>query len=141
MRQNSKCVVLAAGTATATTITASVDTKGFSFARIMCLGSTTAAVHTAATNNAIAHNDDNSTNWTTIDALTAGTAYEVSASTVATSVAKVLYDVDLRGKKRYLKVTFSTAAGSIPTIVADLSMPSDGCGDATSSGAAHLGQG
>jgi hypothetical protein len=141
MRQNSKCVVLAAGATTATTITAAVDTKGFAFARIMCVGGTTVGLNTTATNNAIAHNDDNSTNWTTIDALSSGTGYTASTATVASTLAKVLYDVDLRGKKRYLKVTFTTNGASQPTIIADLSMPSDGCEDTASRGAAFVGEG
>ena len=67
MRQNSKFVVAAFGATNVTTLTASIDTRGFSYARIYCIANTTAAVHTTGSNNILQESDDNS-NFTTITA-------------------------------------------------------------------------
>lgn len=140
MRQNSKFVIAAIGAANVSTLTASIDTKGFSFARIYCIANSNVAVHTTAANNTLAENDDNSTNWTTISAAGAGTAYTPTTNTIATTLAKIVYEVDLRGRKRYLKPTFGLGATTEPIIAVELSEPADGCTTAAEIGTANLSQ-
>lgn len=139
MRQNSKFVVAAIGATNVTTLTASIDTRGFSYARIYCIANSTAAVHTTAANNILQESDDNS-NFTTITAAGSGTAYTPTTNTVATTIAKIVYEVDLRGRKRYLKPTFGLGATSEPIIMVELSEPSDGCTTAAEIGTANLSQ-
>ncbi len=140
MRQNSKFVIAAIGASNVSTLTASIDTRGFSYARIYCIANSTAAVHTTGANNTLAENDDNSTNWTTISAAGSGTAYTPSTNTVATTLAKIVYEVDLRGRRRYLRPTFGLASTSEPIIMVELSEPSDGCTTAAEIGTANLSQ-
>ena len=109
MRQNSTIQIAGIGATNGSQVTASIDTKGFSFARVVCLANSNVGLHTTTTNNKLEESDDNST-WVAVDAAAAGTAYTPSSANVATTLAKLVYDVDLRGRKRYLKVTFSTAA-------------------------------
>ena len=137
MRQNSTIQIAGIGATNGSQVTASIDTKGFSFARVVCLANSNVGLHTTTTNNKLEESDDNAT-WVAVDAAAAGTAYTPSSATVATTLAKLVYDVDLRGRKRYLKVTFSTAATTAPTIVADLGLPGDGKTSASEIGAAHL---
>lgn len=135
MRQNSSFILATTGTATASQVTASIDTKGYSFARVLCLGLTNVGLNTTVTNNKIEHSDDNAT-WVAIDGASAGTGYTPATTTVATNLAKIVADIDLIGKKRYLKVTFTPNAGTVCTIAADLSLPADDKSTASAVGAA-----
>jgi len=129
-----------AGSVTAVTqVTANIDTKGFNFARIICLANTNVGLSTTAANNKLEESDDTTT-YVTIAAAGAGTAYTPTSATVATSLAKLVYEVDLRGRRRYLKPTFSTGATSELLIIAELSQPSDGVVTAADNGAAFLAQ-
>ena len=137
MKQNSKTVLMgaSANTAGVTTLTASVDTKGFGYARILCLVNTTAALHTTVSNNALEESDDNTT-FVAVSAAAPGTGWTVSTVSSVTTLSKLSYNVDLRGRKRYLKVTLGLAATSAGVFVtADLSLPGDGCGTAAEQGA------
>jgi hypothetical protein len=140
MRQNSKFSIAAIGATNVSTLTASIDTRGFSFARIYCFANSTTAVHTTGANNTLAENDDNSTNWTTISAAGSGTAYTPTTTTVSTALAKIIYEVDLRGRKRYLRPTFGLGATTEPFIAVELSEPADGCATAAEIGTANLSQ-
>lgn len=137
MRQNSTIQIAGIGATNGSQVTASIDTKGFSFARIICLANSNVGLSTTTANNKLEESDDN-TNFTAIDAAAAGTAYTPSSATVATSLAKLVYDVDLRGRKRYLKVTFSTGATTQPIVAVDLGLPADGKTSVSEIGAAHL---
>jgi hypothetical protein len=135
MKKNSTFILATTGTATASQVTASIDTRGYAFARIKCLGLTNVGLNTTVTNNKIEHSDDNST-WVVIDGASAGTAgYTPSTATVATNLAKVVADIDLIGRKRYLKVTFTPNAGTVCAITADLSLPADDKSTAAAVGA------
>jgi preprotein translocase subunit SecA len=136
MRQNSSFILATTGTATASQVTASIDTRGYNFARIMCLGLTNVGLNTTVTNNKIEHSDDNAT-WVVIDGASAGTAgYTPSTTTVATNLAKIVTDIDLRGKRRYLKVTFTPNSGTVCAIAADLGLPTDDKSTAAAVGSA-----
>ena len=139
MRQNSKFVVAAIGATNVTTLTASIDTRGFSYARIYCIGNTNTGLSTTLADNILQESDDNSA-FTTITAAGAGTAYTPTTTTVATTLAKLVYEVDLRGRKRYLKPTFRTNATTEPIIMVELSEPADGCTTAAEIGTAFLSQ-
>lgn len=137
MKQNSKTVLMNANTNTsgATTLTASVDCKGFGYARILCLVNITNALHTTTTNNKLEESDDDSS-YSAVSAAAPGTGWTPSTVSNVTTLAKLSYNVDLRGRKRYLKVTLGLSAASVPiVIVADLSNPGDGCGTAAEQGA------
>jgi hypothetical protein len=140
MRQNSKFLIAAISATNASQLTASIDTRGFSFARISLFqaGGTT-AINTTPTNNTIAENDDNSTNWSVISASAAGTAFTVNTATSSTALAKIVFDVDLRGRKRYLRPLFTPGATQELFITADLSEPADGCATAAEVGTANYG--
>lgn len=139
MRQNSKFVIAAIGATNVSTLTASIDTRGFSFARIYCFANSNVAVHTAGTNNILQEADDNAS-WATISAAGSGTAYTPTTNTIATSLAKIVYEVDLRGRKRYLRPTFGLASATEPFIAVELSEPADGCTTAAEIGTANLSQ-
>ena len=130
---NSKTVVLAvnAGTATVSTLTATVDTKGFSFAKILCLSSSTGTVSTG-TNNKIEDADASTGTFATFAGFVQGTDWTGSTSTNSTQNAKVLWNIPLQGRKRYLKVTFTHAtAGVGEVLVAELERPSNGISTST----------
>lgn len=139
MRQNSKFSIAAIGATNVSTLTASIDTRGFSFARIYCFANSSVAVHTTTSNNILQESDDNST-FTTITAAGAGTAYTPTTNTIATTLAKIIYEVDLRGRKRYLKPTFGLGATTEPVIAVELSEAADGCTTAAEIGTSNLSQ-
>jgi hypothetical protein len=135
MRQNSTTRIAGIGATNASQLTATIDTLGFSYARILCLANSTVGLSTTLANNKLEESDDN-TNFTAIDAAAPGTAYTPTSATVATTLARLSYNVDLRGRKRYLKVTFTPGATTAPMIVADLGLPADGKSTAAEIGAA-----
>ena len=109
MNSNTKFLFGGQGTAAASTITAEFDTLGFSFARILCFSGTTA---TLAGSNIVVESDTSG-----------GTTNAISG---LTSIPKMIYGIDLRGRKRYLKVTFQTATATpAPCIACELSDGAD----------------
>ena len=131
---------LSGSTSGVTVLTGSVDTRGFGYISIAVLANSTAAVHTTVANNSLEESDDNST-FTAISAAAPGTGFTPSTVTVVSSGPKIIYNVDLRGRKRYLKVTVGLAATATGVgIVADLSRASDAPVSATVQGAAYLVQ-
>jgi hypothetical protein len=140
MRQNSKFVIGAISATNASQLTATIDTRGFSYARLYCLGNTNAGVSTVLTNNVVRENDDNSTNWVSIAATQAGTGFTPATNVQSTALAKIVHDIDLRGRKRYLNVLFTPHATTEIIIAAELSLPADGCTSAAEIGAAFVTQ-
>lgn len=141
MRQNSTFVIGAISATNASQITAAFDTRGYSYARIYCLGNATTGVSTTLANHIVADSDD-ATNYTTISTSAYQVSYTLPTATasISTALAKMIYDVDLRGRRRYLRVQFATAATTEIIIAADLSEPSDGKTTATEVGSAFLAQ-
>ena len=138
MRQNTKTIVGAINTNTSgvSTISAEFDTLGFNFAKIICLSSSTGTV-SSGTNNKVEEGDTTSS-YATFAGAIQGTDWSGSTTSNATSLAKVIWNVDLRGRKRYLKTTFTHAtAGVAEVIIAELSNPGDGVTDAAAAGAAN----
>ena len=138
MRQNTKTVVggFSASTSGVSTLTAEFDTLGFNFAKIIVLSSTTHTI-SATTNNKLEEGDTTSS-YATFAGYIQGTDWTGASVTNLTSLAKIIYNVDLRGRKRYLKTTFTqgTAAPGV-VIMAELSNPADGVSEAAAAGAAN----
>ncbi len=118
MKPSSTKFICASG-AGVTTLTASIDTRGFSYAQIVAFNNAAAGLHTAASNTVLEESDDNSTWATVVTGLTPAT------TAAAATVAKVVWNVDLRGRKRYLKPTTGYAASNSLSIVAVLHEGSD----------------
>ena len=122
MNSNTKFLFGGQGTAAASTITAEFDTLGFSFARILCFSGTTA---TLAGSNIVVESETSGGTTNAISGLSTSD-WTASTSSHATSIPKMIYGIDLRGRKRYLKVTFQTATATpAPCIACELSDVND----------------
>jgi hypothetical protein len=137
MKPNTKFQIAAIGATNVSQLTASIDCRGFSFARILCISTGNPGLSTVVSNNTLEDSDNNST-WSAIAAAAAGTAYTPSSATVATTEARLIYEVDLRGRKRYLKPTFTLHATTQPIIAVELGLAADAPVTAAQNGAAHL---
>jgi hypothetical protein len=138
MRQNTKTIVGAINTNTngVSTISAEFDTLGFNFAKIICLSSSTGTV-SSGTNNKVEEGDTTSS-YATFAGYIQGTDWTGSGTTNATSLAKLIFNVDLRGRKRYIKTTFTHATAGVGSVIlAELSNPGDGVTDAAGAGSAN----
>lgn len=122
-------------------VTASFDCRGYSYARFYAFGNAAAAVSTTLANHVLAESDDNVT-FSTISTSTyqVGLTLPTTTANVSTALARMIYDVDLRGRKRYIRVTFSTNATTESIIAAELSEPSDGKTTAAEVGSAFYAQ-
>lgn len=120
-----------------TVLTGSIDTRTFGYASIAVLANSTAAVSTTVAHNALEESDDNST-FTAVSAAAPGTGFTPTIVTVASTGPKIIYNVDLRGRKRYLKVTVGLAATATGIgIHGTLSRAADGPVSAADQGAAY----
>jgi hypothetical protein len=122
MNSNTKFLYGGSGTAASSSITAEFDTLGFSFARILCFSGTTA---TLAGSNIVVESETSGGTTNLISGL-AATDWTASTASHVTSIPKMVYGVDLRGRKRFLKVTFQTGTATPgPGIACELSDVSD----------------
>lgn len=138
MRQNTKTVVGLVNVSTngITTGTAEFDTRGFSFAKLIVLSSSTGSAH-SGTNNKVEEGDTTSS-YATFAGVVQGTDWTGATTTNETSLAKVIYNVDLRGRKRFLKVTFTHQTAAVGAVImAELSNPADGVSETAAAGAAN----
>ena len=143
MRSNFKQFNVTVGTTAVTALaTAEFDTLGFSYATIAYYegtSPTTNSLSTTLTNHALQHSDTAGSGHTAVSGFTAGTDWTPSSAAVATNVAKVLYAIDLRGKKRYLKVTASgNSVFTTGVFVCTLTHPADGRTTAAEIGAGNF---
>ena len=138
MRHASKTILGNAITSTSgtTTITASFDTRGFAYATIQVFGLASATgPSSAVSNHVLEESDASGSGFATIS----GSGFtSISSANLVTSLAKVIYNVDLRGRKRYLKVTYGSAAADQTFVSCDLTNASDGVVTAAESGAGHI---
>lgn len=133
--QNSKWVVLGpSATTTISTLTAAVDTRGFNYITIFAASTSAGALNSST---AIEHSDDNST-WVAMPGVVYGVDYVPTTATNATTEAKFLMNIDLRGRKRYLKITVQHATAGDMKLIANLSSPTDGITDAASAGTTNF---
>jgi hypothetical protein len=130
MKPISKFIV--ANGAGVSTLTASIDTRGFSYAQIVASATITNGLHTTAGNTILEESDDNST-FTTVT-----TGLSQVTTSAATSVAKVAWNVDLRGRKRYLKPTVGLATTAGINVTAVLSDAADQPSTAAEAGAINV---
>lgn len=139
MKHNAKYVLMNqdVNTSGVTTITGTVDTLGFRYASITFAAATTNGAHTTISNHAVEQSDASGSGFAAISGFTAGTDWTPSSAAVATNVAKVVYNIDLRGRKRYLKVTFGSPATNIGGVLsAVLTNAENGVATAAEQGAA-----
>ena len=129
--QNMRSVLLSESSAT--TLTGSVDTQGFRFARIAFTSASTGA---PTTNCKLEQSDDNST-WEAIRGIVLSTDYTLSTATNASTRPKVIWDVNLAGRKRYLKATIEHATSGRCQLNALLLDPIDGITTVAETGAAN----
>ena len=126
--QNTKSILMSE--TSATSLTGSVDTQGFRFARVIFSSASTGAL---TTNTKIEQSDNNST-WEAIPGLVQGTDYTLSAVTNASTKPKIIFAVSMLGKKRYLKATIENATSGRCQLNAVLTDPVDGVSSATDAG-------
>lgn len=136
MRSNSKIFVAASNATTVTTLTASVDTKGFSFAKLIFVSTSTGSV--SSTSNILEESDNATAGFVTVSGYVNGTDFTASTATNSTAEGKLLFAVDLRGRKRYLKATVTHAVGGVGMWIADLSEPANGLSTAAEYGAQNV---
>jgi hypothetical protein len=130
MKPISKFIV--ANGAGVSTLTASIDTRGFSYAQIVASATITNGLSTTAANTVLEESDDNST-FTTVT-----TGLSQVTTSAATSVSKVIWNVDLRSRKRYLKPTVGLAATAGINVTAVLSDAADQPSTAAEAGAINV---
>jgi len=141
MRPQNQFVLGGVSGTNASQLTASFDTKGFGFARIMAISVGAASTGLSTTNaNNILEEGDTTSSYSTITAAGAGTGFTPTSATATTSLARLIYEVDLRGRKRYLKPTFTPAATGHWMLCAELMLPADGLTSAADNGSAFISQ-
>jgi len=84
------------------TLTTSINCQGFNYCQIVALGGVTNGL--SGTNTILEESDDNSTFTSVPLGLTLAT------TSAAADVARIVMNVDLRGRKKYLKPTVSLGA-------------------------------
>lgn len=139
MRHASKTILANAITSTsgATQITASIDTRGFAYATIQVFGLASATGPSSAVSNHVLEETD-STALSGLTTISGSGFTTISSANLTTSLAKVVYNVDLRGRKRFLKVTYSSAAADQTFVSCDLTNSADGVVTASEYGAGHV---
>jgi hypothetical protein len=133
--QNVK-IVTAVEASGATTITGSVDTRGFSYAMVVMASTAAGTISTVATNTKIEHSDDNST-WESMPGLVTGTDFTPATGSIAVTQPKIVLGFSLKGRKRYLKFTCG-AVSARHTVAFMLTNPNDGVASATESGVTNF---
>lgn len=104
--------------------TAEIDTKGFEYVRvIVALG----ALDIAMTALKIQESDTSGSGFADVPGLTYGTSIDIDGSTSALPTASndngfFVFDLDLRGRKRYLDVVATCGDGSTGTYITILAM-------------------
>ena len=145
MRQNTKTLIGLNNTATtaASVFSASFDTLGFNFAKVIVTSTSTEALPTASgTSGCYLVDGDTTSAYGTspISPFVQGTDWTASTSTNSTDTAKLIFAVDLRGRKRYLKPVVTLTTSIVPAsirLLCELSNPGDGVGTASEAGAAN----
>jgi hypothetical protein len=113
-------------TAGATITSALIDTKGAHYANLVVVASSTPAATYTPTTFAISEADNtNATAFNNIAAFTGGVAagnFAIPAAQTATTTAPyALFNLDLRKRKRYLRLQFAPQTTQTVTVLAQLS--------------------
>jgi len=114
--------VSTADTATDATATHTLDTLGYDYASIdIVFEASTATTDDVANALKLEHSDDNTTFANITEFVGGGTGgFTIPGSTVTGAANVVRFNVDLRGKKRYLKVSATPAFATRVVSVARL---------------------
>lgn len=108
---NSKSVasLLGTGVTNGATVTANIDTKGFNYATLdVILGTSNTASNNPSVLKLSESDDTVVTNFADVAHLTGDGASGFTIPTMSTSVANIVrFNVDLRARKRYLRLTCS----------------------------------
>lgn len=128
-----------ASTTNGATASGNIDTKGFDFAVINVIETAS----NAATNNCsvlkVAESDDTVvTNFANVSGLVGDTDFTIPASVTSGVQVVAQMRVDLRGRKRYLKVSASPVTTQVLTCVAELHRGDECPESATNAGAGVL---
>jgi hypothetical protein len=135
MRNISRVISGGGNGTTVTQITSTFDTRGFSYATISVFGiASTVAPSSASSNHVLEESDNPTASFSTVSGSTPSPISSTAA--IATNVAKMVYNVDLRGRKRYLKVTYSSNSGDALLVTCDLGYAADGIVSASEQGSA-----
>jgi hypothetical protein len=136
MRQNTKTIVGNVATG-ASSVTAEFDTLGFNFVKFIHGGNGTNLAVAASAGLVIVESDTSGGTTNAITGFVQGTDF--TASTVTThlsTLAKSIACLDLRGRKRYIKVSCaSSTTTNAHFLIAELSNPGDGISNAAEAGA------
>jgi hypothetical protein len=132
MRYPDASIPIAVGATNVSALSTVMDTKGFRYARIACVAVPEVALSSSAGANKLSESDDGYT-FTDVPGAVSGTDFTPSTKVGGSVKPLATYDLDLRGRKRFLKVDFATAATTQPMIVANF----DG-GEAFNAGAPIL---
>jgi hypothetical protein len=135
MRNISRIISGGGNGTTVTQITSTFDTRGFSYATITVFGiASTIAPSTASSSHVLEESDNATASFSTVSGATPSPISSTAA--IATTIAKMVYNVDLRGRKRYLKVTYGPNSGDALLVTCDLGNAADGIVSASEQGSA-----
>ena len=135
MRNISRIISGGGNGTTVTQITSTFDTRGFSYATISVFGiASTVAPSTASSSHVLEESDNPTASFATVSGSTPSPISSTAA--IATNIAKMVYNVDLRGRKRYLKVTYGPNSGDALLVTCDLGNAADGIVSASEQGSA-----
>lgn len=118
MRYPDSSIPIAIGATNVSALSTVMDTRGFRYARIACVAVPEVALSSSAGANKLSESDDGYT-FTDVPGAVSGTDFTPSTNVGGSVKPLATYDVDLRGRKRFLKVDFATAATTQPMIVAN----------------------
>jgi hypothetical protein len=140
---NTKTVVslLGTGVTNGATVTANIDTLGFKFASVQLLTGTADVVSNTPSVLKLSQSDTtDSTNFANLTPFVGGTDFTIANAD--TSNANIFtFNVDMRGRKRYLKLTTSPRTTQQCIMVARLSNGETAVDSATDAGATQLVEG
>jgi hypothetical protein len=101
--------------------TASVDTQGYRYARIISCSDSAGRL---ASGTKI-EQSDNGVTWEAIPKMVVGVDYFLPEKATSTTQPKIVWDVSMLGKKRFLKATIEQIAEGNSIIMAQLLEPID----------------
>ncbi len=141
MMASSKTVVAihASSLTNGATGTGNIDTLGYAFAEVDVISGSSNAVTNKPSVLKISHSDTtDSTNFSDLSGFVGGTDFTIPNAVVSGDQLTAKMRIDLRGRKRYLKVTVSPVTTQTFTAVANLRRGKESPDNESKSGAAVL---
>lgn len=114
-------VIAPVSVATNATATGNIDTLGFDYASIDIALASHSASPTVL--DLMESNDTNASNFATVSPFTGGTGFTIPTApgTNASNVLLIRFNVDLKARKRYLRVRTTSGAATLASVTARLS--------------------